>query len=164
MITGTLISYYLTCKRRCYLHAHNIKCEDNSELVKIGKYLHEERAAKLDDYKKGRSEIILDSIKIDSIEDQHVIEYKKKNSSEKASRAQLSYYLYVLKQKGIIKKGLLKFKETKKDIEVLLTPQNEKSIENLITKIEELIASNYTPSVINEPICKRCSYYDYCYS
>lgn len=163
-MTGTLINYYLHCKRQCYLHAHNIKCEDNSELVKIGKYLHEERASKLDTSKKDRSELLLGSIKIDSIEGDYIIEYKKKNSSEAAAKAQLLFYLYTLKQKGVIKKGVLKFKENKKDIEVELTPENEEFIINLVEKVNALIASDVIPSVINEPKCKKCAYYDFCYS
>ena len=56
---------------------------------------------------------------------------KKKNSSESAAKAQLLFYLYTLKQKGVIKKGILKFKENRDDIKIELTPENEKYIKDL---------------------------------
>lgn len=43
-INGTLINYYFHCKRQCYLHGNRLNLEDNSEQVKIGKAIHEERA------------------------------------------------------------------------------------------------------------------------
>ena len=42
-ITGTLINYYIHCKRQCYLFYNKIEMEDESELVRIGKALHEEK-------------------------------------------------------------------------------------------------------------------------
>ncbi|MFW5719514.1 MAG: CRISPR-associated protein Cas4 [Candidatus Dojkabacteria bacterium] len=168
MLTGTLISYYLICKRKCYLHYHNLKFEDNSELVKIGKYLHEQRQQKLEESggEKGSSsnaEILLEGIKIDSIEGEYVVEYKKKNSSEEAARAQLLYYLYTLQNKGVSKKGLLKFKESKGSIEVELTEENQAYISDLIKEIKQLLSSEDVPPVINHPKCKKCAFYEYCY-
>lgn len=43
-INGTLINYYFHCRRQCYLHGNKLNLEDNSELVKIGKAIHEEKA------------------------------------------------------------------------------------------------------------------------
>ena len=40
-INGTLVNYYFHCKRQCYLHGNRINLEDNSEIVKVGKALHE---------------------------------------------------------------------------------------------------------------------------
>ena len=31
---GTLVNYYVHCKRQCYLHGNRLNMEDNSELVK----------------------------------------------------------------------------------------------------------------------------------
>ena len=42
-VNGTLINYYFHCKRQCYLHGNRINLEDNSEIVNIGRTLHEER-------------------------------------------------------------------------------------------------------------------------
>lgn len=143
--------------------------ELNSELVKIGKYLHEQRHQKLENEKSRdggdeNAEILLDGVKIDSIEGEYVVEYKKKNSSEEAARAQLLYYLYVLKKKGVVKKGLLKFKESRGSIEVNLTPENEAYIRQLIHAVEDLLNGTIVPDVLNQPKCKKCAFYEYCYS
>ena len=45
-VNGTLINYYFHCKRQCYLHGNRLNLEDNSEIVKIGKAIHEDKAAK----------------------------------------------------------------------------------------------------------------------
>lgn len=45
-INGTIVNYYFFCKRQCYLFYNRINMEDNSEIVKIGKQLHDERKAK----------------------------------------------------------------------------------------------------------------------
>ena len=57
-INGTLMNYYIHCKRQCYLHGNRINLEDNSEEVKIGKALHE---AKEND--KNEKKIINETIK-----------------------------------------------------------------------------------------------------
>ena len=53
-VNGTLINYYFHCKRQCYLHGNRLNLEDNSEQVKIGKAIHEERAEKRTDSSKER--------------------------------------------------------------------------------------------------------------
>ncbi|KXA01829.1 hypothetical protein HMPREF3222_03398, partial [Clostridium perfringens] len=42
-VNGTLINYYFHCKRQCYFHGNRFNLEDNSETVKVGKALHEEK-------------------------------------------------------------------------------------------------------------------------
>ena len=42
-VNGTLINYYFHCQRQCYLHGNRLNLEDESENVKIGKALHEEK-------------------------------------------------------------------------------------------------------------------------
>lgn len=41
-VNGTLINYYFHCKRQCYLHGNRLNLEDNSEIVQIGKAIHED--------------------------------------------------------------------------------------------------------------------------
>lgn len=160
-ITGTLVNYYFHCKRQCWLHGNRVNLEDNSELVKIGKQLH-----KIKSEKAKNSEIAIESIKIDKINEDYLIEYKKSDADIKAACWQILYYLLVLKRKGIIKKGKLmcmeKNKEVKKVFEVKLT----KSVENILIKLEEeirdFIGSSYIPEFQYNPKCQKCAYYAYC--
>lgn len=157
-INGTLISYYIICKRKCYLNSNNIQSEHTSDLVKLGKYYHQE-------FEEGDEEDkMINGVKIDKIEGDYLIELKKSNADAEAAKWQLLYYLYKLKEVGIIKKGKLKFKDNKGDIEVELTEGNEKELLQIISEIEELLEKGDLPAVINNRKCKKCAFYQFCYS
>ena len=161
-INGTIMNYYFHCKRQCYLHGNRINLENNSENVKIGKALHE---AKLADNKNAELEI--DNIKIDKISDEYLTEIKKSDADENASKWQVYYYLYVLKSKGIIRKGKLQFIEkNKKDSKTVileLTPEIEIQLQKIIKEIGKLIESDILPPVLHKKQCTKCAYYEYCY-
>lgn len=161
-VNGTLMNYYFHCKRQCYLHGNRINLENNSENVMIGKALHE---AKLSD--NSNTEIEIENIKIDKITDEYLTEMKKSDADEEASKWQLYYYLYVLKSKGIYRKGKLQFIEkNKKDSKTLvleLTPEVEEQLQRFIQEIENLIESETIPPVLHKKQCTKCAYYEYCY-
>lgn len=161
-VNGTLINYYFHCKRQCYLHGNRINMEDNSELVSIGKVIHEERAKN-----KDNAEISIDNIKIDKITKDYLTEIKKSDADENAAKWQLLFYLKVLKSKGIIRKGKLEFveknKKDKKTLIIELTDELEKELDKYISEIEELLSQEKIPQCINKTTCKKCAYYEYCY-
>ncbi len=160
-VTGTLINYYFHCKRQCYLAGNRINLEDNSENVKIGKALHETKR------KTQYSEVAIEQIKIDKIQGDYLIEYKKSNSDLKACKWQVYLYLSVLKAKGIEKKGKLIFFEnktkTEKRLELELTNEIEVELEKVVESIQILLEQNVPPEPIKTNRCKKCAYFDYCY-
>ena len=127
-INGTIINYYFHCKRQCYLHGNRLNMEDNSEQVKIGKAIHEERAEN-----KNNTEIAIDNIRLDKITKEYLTEVKKSDADAEAAKWQLLYYLKVLKTKGVIRKGKLEFaeknKKDKKIIIIELTDEVEKELD-----------------------------------
>jgi len=160
-MTGTIINYYIHCKRQCYLHYHKLNLEDNSELVKIGKALHEE---------KKTQEISIENIRIDKITRDYLVEIKKSDADIEASKYQLYYYLKILKDKGIVKKGKLEvIEKNKKDknsrkIHILeLTEEREEELDKLVKDIEKLVNSDSVPEIEKGSKCKKCAYYSYCY-
>lgn len=157
-ITGTVVNYYVHCKRQCYLFYNKIEMEDESELVRIGRALHEE---------KETEEIAIENIKLDKMKGDYLIELKKSDADLDAARAQLLYYLYVLKNKGILKKGRIEVVEKNKQnhrvIEVLLDKENEKYLKKLLEDIEKLLEEKNVPKVEKDKKCKKCAYYPYCY-
>lgn len=160
-INGTLINYYFHCKRQCYLHGNRLNLEDNSEVVKIGKAIHEEKA-------KGKnSEIEIDNIKIDMLSREYITEIKKSDADIEAAKWQLLYYLKVLKGKGVIRKGKLEIVEknvTDKSVVIVeLKEKEEQELEMYIKDIEQIINSNEIPERLNKNTCKKCAYYEYCY-
>lgn len=161
-INGTIINYYFHCKRQCYLHGNRLNMEDNSEQVKIGKAIHEERAEN-----KNNTEIAIDNIRLDKLTKEYLTEVKKSNADAEAAKWQLLYYLKVLKTKGVIRKGKLEFaeknKKDKKIIIIELTDEVEKELDKYIDEIEQLLNQDRIPECINKSTCKKCAYYEYCY-
>ena len=161
-ITGTLVNYYFHCKRQCYLHGNRLNFEDNSELVKIGKAIHEVKS----DQNKN-TEILFENIKIDKITKEYLTEVKKSDADVDASKWQLIFYLKTLKDKGINRKGKLEFieknKKSSKIIYVELDNNLEERLNYYIKEIEILLSDDIIPNVLNKPKCKKCAYYEYCY-
>ncbi|MDE6759357.1 MAG: CRISPR-associated protein Cas4 [Lachnospiraceae bacterium] len=160
-VNGTLINYYFHCKRQCYLHGNRMNLEDNSEQVKIGKALHEEKD------EKNNTEIALDNIRLDKLTDEYLTEMKKSDADVEAAKWQLLFYLKVLKNKGIIRKGKLEFvekeKTNKKVMYFELTEEIEEELQKYIKEIEGLLEQPNIPDVLNKAQCKKCAYYEYCY-
>lgn len=161
-VNGTLINYFFHCKRQCWLHANRLNLEDNSEIVKIGKAIHEERE------EKGKNtELSIENIKIDKLTAEYLIEVKKSDADVEASKWQLILYLKILKDKGIERKGKLEFVEKNKSknkvIYVELNNELIKQLDGIVKEIEMLVEIDSIPNSINKPTCKKCAYYEYCY-
>lgn len=161
-VNGTLINYYFHCKRQCYLHGNRLNLEDNSEIVKIGKAIHEEKSADINN-----SEIAIENIRIDKLTSEYLVEIKKSDADVEASKWQLIYYLKVLKDKGIERKGKLEFVEKNKgNNKILYFELDEDNLQQMdvyVRQIENLLEQKEIPPVINKPKCKKCAYYEYCY-
>lgn len=161
-VNGTLVNYYFHCKRQCYLHGNRLNLEDNSERVKIGKALHEEKYQ--DD---SNAELAIDNIRLDKLTSKYLVETKKSDADVEATKWQVLYYLSVLKSKGINRIGKIEYieknKQDKKIIYIELTPEIEQKLLIISKKIENLLQSESVPPILNEPKCKKCAYYAYCY-
>ena len=160
-VNGTLINYYYHCKRQCYLHGNIFNHDDNSEQVKNGLALHYEKN------NKENTEIALENIKLDKMTDEYLTEMKKSDADVEAAKWQLLFYLKILKDKGIIRKGKLEFVEKGKGNSKILyfdlTEEEENKLQNTINEIEKLLDIPNIPEVLNKPKCKKCAYYEYCY-
>lgn len=160
-VNGTLVNYYFHCKRQCYLHGNRLNLEDNSEQVKVGRALHEEKNT------KENTEIALENIRIDRLSGEYLTEVKKSDADVEATKWQLLFYLHILKEKGVIRKGRLEFlekgKSNKKIVYVELTEEMERELEKHIQSIESLLEMDMVPEVIHKSTCKKCAYYEYCY-
>lgn len=161
-MNGTIINYYFHCKRQCYLFAHRLNLEDNSEIVKIGKAIHEEKVMNSKSF-----EVKIDQIVIDRITSDYLIEIKKSDADIEAAKWQLLFYLKILKSKGIERKGKLEFIEKKgqgkKVIILELNSDTEKKLNMHIENINSLLSRDEFPKVINKSSCKKCAYFEYCY-
>jgi CRISPR-associated exonuclease Cas4 len=143
-----------------WLFANKINLEDNSEDVRIGKVLHEISESRVD-------EVSFEGIKVDKITKDYVVEVKKSDSNIEAAKWQLMYYLYILKQKGIEKKGRLevfeKNKQDKKRFVIELTEENERKLLEILEEIKSILSKNLPPKPKFENKCRKCAYYEYCF-
>ena len=161
-VNGTLINYYFHCKRQCYLHGNRLNLEDNSEDVKVGKAIHEEKSSE-----SSNCEIAIDNIRIDKLTNDYLVEIKKSDADVEASKWQLILYLKVLRDKGIDRKGKLEFveknKRSKKTLYIELNDEILLELDKYVNDIEKLLQNDKIPEVLNKPNCKKCAYYEYCY-
>lgn len=158
-ITATQLNYFFICKRKLWFFSHQINMEQNSELVTLGKLLHEKS------YQRENKEIQIGPIKIDFIGSDGIIhEVKKTPSIEEAHLWQVKYYIWFLKNLGVKNiTGELDYPKLRKTKKVVLTDKDSNEINNILIKIQEIIDSEEIPPVINKSRCKKCSYYDLCY-
>jgi len=163
-ITGTHLNYYFICHRKLWLFANGIQMEHTSDLVYEGKLIHEnsypQRSEKYE-------EVQIGGIKIDFYDTKNKVihELKKSNKIETAHEWQLKYYIYIFEKAGIEGvSGILEYPKLRKKEEVFLSDIDRERILEIEKEIETIINSETCPNVINSKICKRCSYYDFCYA
>jgi len=150
-ITGTMINDYFYCKRRLWLRFNEIHI--GNEFTEIRKELHEEKENK-------NSLVLFDCIKLDDFDDEYIIEYKKTKKGKISSHFQLYYYLYLLKQNGLERKGKIIYLE-EDEYEVFILDTNiEQKILEVIREIEEICDSSISPK--QKRGCGNCAYANYC--
>jgi len=162
--TATHINLYHVCHRELWLHANGIRMEHTSDIVYEGKLIGETTYTNRANKNK---QVEIDGVKIDyyDTKTKTVHETKKSNKMEKAHVAQVLYYLYILQKNGIAgAKGIIEYPKQRLRTEVHLDAQKEVEIENWVADIQRIIALDKCPVVINKSICKRCSYYEFCYA
>jgi CRISPR-associated exonuclease Cas4 len=162
-ITATHINYYHICHRKLWLFANGINMEHTSDTVTEGKLIGEntytDRAAKY-------TELQLEGIKIDFYDARNKIvhEIKKSDKMEAAHEAQVKYYLYKLKQHGVEgATGILEYPTLRHTSQIVLTDDDVIDIQRWEVEIMEIISQEEMPGVIDKPVCKRCSYFEFCY-
>jgi len=163
-ITGTMINYYFHCKRHLWLFVHSIRMEENSETVKIGKFISENTYSREDHEIKIENddyEIVIDFYDQKS---RIIHEIKKSTKMEILHLWQLKFYIFVMKEMGINSlKGEINYPKLKQKISVTLDESDIDILEKTIEDIKTIINYTKPPNTINEPFCKQCSYYDLCY-
>jgi CRISPR-associated exonuclease Cas4 len=159
-LTGTQLNYLLICPRKLWLFSHHIEMERESDAVALGQLLHEES------FPRQKKELLIDDlIRIDFFDDEAVHDIKKGRSMEEAHRAQILYYLWYLKQKGVEGlKGVINYPKQRRSVEVELTPDAEAEVEEWMRQVQIVVAQE-TPPVIEAPmrICRKCSYNELCW-
>lgn len=162
-ITATHINYYHICPRKLWLFANGINMEHTSDIVAEGKLIGEtsypQRAEKYTEIEIGGSKIDFYDAK-----NKVIHEVKKSNSIEEAHVWQVKFYIWLLQQHGISGvKGILEYPKLHQTKTVNLADADKIELQQTVQQIKEIIENVKCPPVINKKICKKCSYYDFCY-
>ncbi|MGC9101413.1 MAG: CRISPR-associated protein Cas4 [Caldisericum sp.] len=154
------MNYFFICKRKLWLFSRGITMEKESDRVLQGSIIHKNSYEKFED-----KEVLIDDIlKIDILEDDFIGEVKISSKMIEADKMQLLYYLYYLKQLGIEKYGILYYVKEKRKENLTLTESLSKQIKQTLIEINRTINMNKPPQVQNLPYCKKCAYYELCFS
>ena len=162
--TGTQLNYYFVCHRKLWLFSNGIQMEHNSELVEMGKLIHETSYA---DRPERFQELEIGPVKIDFYDKRNKVihEIKKTDKLEESHRWQVKYYIWLMEQAGIEGvTGVLEYPKLRQTQEVLLQDCDREELKLIVTEIEKISASESCPPLVKLGICKNCSYFDFCYS
>jgi len=157
---GVKVNYYYICKRKLWLFSKGITMEHLSDRVLSGKVLHETAYSR----QKSREVLIDDILKLDIVDGDFVREIKLTSRMSNSDKMQLLYYLYYLRKRGIEKKGIINYVKEKKQEFVELSDKDEIEIEKALVEIKKICSMEKPPSLEKNAICKKCSYYEFCYA
>jgi CRISPR-associated exonuclease Cas4 len=188
--TGTQINYYFVCKRKLWLFSHNMELESESDLVHLGRLLHEQS------YKRKFKEVQVGRIKVDFLERREarvvpagtggepppdtrverggngscpsvvIHEVKRSRSMHDAHVFQLLYYMYYLKTNydANVGTGVLHYPLLKTNVPVELTEEKEREVKNVIDGIRGTISLANPPEAVWVKPCRSCAYMEMCWS
>jgi len=159
LFTGTLVNYYFICKTKIWLFSHRITMEQSSDLVGMGRFIHETSYAR-----ENKDVIIDDRIGIDFIKKGDTItvhEVKKTRKLEKAHWYQLYYYLYYLNEiKGVnATEGILDYPTSRERVVLTLTDVIKGEMEGILSDIGSIVASVEPPKAEKKSYCRSCAYF-----
>lgn len=159
-INGTMVYYYIVCKRKLWYFYNNICMEQENENVKIGKIIDETS------YQREEKHITIDNVvSIDFIRQKGVVhEVKKSRKIEEAGIWQVKYYLFYLHHKGLPGiKAKIDYPLLRQTLDVELSLEDEEEIEKMLQEIEIIVAGPILPIPDKIRICRSCAYHDLCY-
>jgi CRISPR-associated exonuclease Cas4 len=157
--TGTQVNYFFVCTRKLWFFSHNVEFEADSDLVLLGRLLHEHR------YKRKVKEVSIGRIKIDFVEGKGEIhEIKRSRKIENAHIYQLLYYLFYLKRVyNVQARGVLNYPLLRRRVPVELTSAKEAEMEKLLIEIDGIVSKPSAPEPVWRKYCRSCAYRELCW-
>ena len=159
-VTGVMMNYFHVCHTELWYFSHDVEMEHTSDLVHLGRLVHEES------YERDAKEILLfDNIRLDRITPDGLIhEVKKSDRAEAAHVWQLKYYLYLLRDEELGElKGVLEFPTQRKRIVVEFAPEDYAGMEEKLAAVRKITALPRPPKAKKIPFCRQCSYRELCW-
>jgi CRISPR-associated exonuclease Cas4 len=157
-ITGTLVNYYTTCRREAWLYARHIHADQDEDAIAMGRALAEIR--------DGGQDFPFSHLHFDKLQKQGghymVTEYKKTMSNPEAAKAQLLFYMYLLKTGLRLKKIDGKIISGKTVIYVEGSDEAFAALEAMMIELVDFVQTPLPPPFEQTKWCKGCAYRSYC--
>ena len=161
-ISGSMVQAFCICHRQAWLMSRNITGDQYNEFIAIGCLISNET------YKRDKKEIQVGTNKYDIIKEKNgkitLIEVKKSSRALEASKVQLLYYLYTMREKNIKILGEIRVPTEKKIIPIDLTEENIIKVEKIEFEIKNILKSNKSPEKKRIKYCNKCSYLEFCWA
>lgn len=159
-IRGTEVNYCVVCVRKCWLFMHGLEHEAGSELVALGRLLHETSFRR----QVQRNVEIEGFARVDFTSEGIVHEVKHGPVQHRAHVLQVAYYLWLLRERGIETQGILHYPRQRRREVVQLTPALEAELRATLERIQEIRAMPNPPAVPRRmTVCRSCAYDEFCW-
>lgn len=160
-ITATEINYLHICPRKLWLFRHGIRPESENVNVQLGRLLDEEAFQRKDKNIAFGESCVIDWA---SFKDGIIHETKKSRNPEKADIAQVKFYMYHMKMRGLrVESAVIHYPLSKRTVTI---PWSDDIIELIRAEYEEcmrIITSDKIPQLESRPYCKSCAYMEICF-
>ena len=174
-VTGTLVNYFVLCRRKVWLAVHGLWMEQESEAVALGRLLDETSYA--EELRHVNVEVegpegvrLAGRIDWTELRDGVLHETKRSPTALEAHRWQLRFYLWLLKLQGVFRKngqpfvGQLNFPRQRRTETVTLTAADERRLREMVQDIRQIAAQAAPPPRLeNRRFCKKCAYEELCF-
>lgn len=161
-VSGVHINCYTICKRQVWLISRHLTPDQDDDYLVIGRTIDRES------YPRIKKSLAVDNNRIDVFfheeEKLVVAEVKKSSKAIESAKLQLAHYLMKLKEKGVEVDGELRVPAEKEKIRVKLDDAIEKEVLEARENIQTIIQSEKPPLPQKIPYCKKCAYYEFCWS
>jgi CRISPR-associated exonuclease Cas4 len=159
-VRGVEVNYYVVCPRKCWLFMRGMEHEATSELVALGRLLHEKSFRR----ETQRNVDIEGFARVDFASEGIVHEVKHGPAQHRAHVLQVAYYLWLLRARGIETQGILHYPRQRRREIVRLTPELESELQAILERIRELREMSSPPHVLRRmSVCRSCAYDEFCW-
>lgn len=121
-----------------------------------------------DSFKREKDFLIDNLINVDFIKFTDCVEIhevKKTQKMEKSHEYQLLYYMHYLKNEKDIRniRGYLDYPKNRRKKEIFLTKEKEEELIKILREIKRIVSEDIPkPKKFN--ICRKCAYFEFCFS
>lgn len=163
-IAPSIFNAFNICPRQAWLMSRQMTADQENSFIDIGRLIDETS------FEREKKKIYLADIgaMIDMVTKKDgtyfIAEIKKSSKTLNTGIFQLKYYLFLLRKKSIIVKGIIKIPKEKKSIEVELTKEDSETIECKLKELGDILEKETSPQAKRLGVCPKCGHFEFCWS